>query len=270
MRLGLICLVSAGGSALLLMASLWIYDNHTPAIHELDSVRHGNLASAMLLSALCISAFLLMVPPFATLFRALAPPLHNRVLELREPFLNLPILWLGLAQVALALAGITLLCHLGMRFMRAVDPRIDEEAAAGDDNLGVACFVAFSFLGFARFLRAGLMACGNVASRLILGDRPTPGGLLLGGAQVLALLTGSILLGVLLTRLGFLLFGRLIRRADPEKTIVRGNLPAALVAGVFVLSLALLMGHGAEVLFSSFTTRPVHLGGGLPLPAHRP
>jgi hypothetical protein len=270
LRLGVIWLVSGGGSVLLLMASLWIYDRHTPELHELDSVRRGNVASGMLLSALCISVFLLMAPPFATLFRAIAPPIPNRVLDLREPFLNLPILKLGLAEVALTLAGITLLSHLGLRFMSAVDPRIDEEAAAGDDNQGVACFVAFSFLGFARFLRAGLVACEGVAARLVLGDRPSPQTLLLSGLRALALLVGSILLGVLLTRLGLLLFGRLIRRDDPEGAILRGNLPAALVAGAFVLSLAILMGHGAEVLLTSFTTTPVHLGGGLPLPAHRP
>lgn len=270
LRLCLIYLVSALGSVLLLMASLRIYDAHTPRIHELDSVRRGNVASAMLLSALAISVFLLMAPPFATLFRSIAPPLRNRVLMLREPFLNLPILWMGLAEVALTLAGITLLCHLGLGFMRRVDPRIDEEAAAGDGNQGVACFVAFSILGLARFLRAGLMACGNIAARLILGDRPSPGGLLLGGLEALALLAASLLLGVLLTRLGALLFVRLIRRSDPEGAILRGNLPASLVAGAFVLSLSVLMGHGAELLFTSFTVRPVHLGGALPLPPGRP
>lgn len=270
LRLALIYLVSAGGSVLLLMASLWIYDRHTAGVAELDEVRSGNVAASLLLSALCISVFMLMQGPFATLFRAIAPPLRNRVVELREPFLNLPILWLGLSEVLLTMAGITLLCHLGLRFMRTMDARADEASAAEDGNLGLACFVAFSLLGFARFLQAGLLACGNVASRLILGDRPRIPALLGSGLLVLALLAGSILLGTLLTRLGFLIFERFIRHADPERAIVRGNLPAAVVAGAFVLSLAMLMGHGAEVVFASVTTRPVPLGGGLPLPAPRP
>lgn len=235
----------------------------TKEIDELEEIKNSNVATALVLITFMVSAAFLAQTPVTTILNSIVSgPAHSQS-TVGGSLVNGKLMVEGLLELPLWLLAVIFVFVIGYKIVPLVTKDIDESAEIKKNNIAVALYVSSFIFSIMLLMNAALDPSYEVLRNIINAETIT---FALIGFSILRIVlffigTGVFAFGIL--HIALFLFMFLTRKINEEEEIKKNNIAIGLMTALFVIVLALLMGHSLRVLLSGFV---VSAGGQTSLP----
>jgi uncharacterized membrane protein YjfL (UPF0719 family) len=263
-RILVIYILTALFAFIILWFSLKLFMMITTNIDEMKEMKNNNVSISLVIATLIISMSLLLSAPLTTLLSSIIPSAEpaNANVVVKNSLINLPVFLNGLTALGLSLFGTVFVFFISFKILDILTKDISEIEEIKKNNIAVGILASAFILGVMIIINATISPALKVLGFAFTSPDSGVKEILFSLLRILLFFLLSTVISYLTIWLAMNGFMFLTKTIDELAEIKKNNIAVAIMFAVLIISAAILLDHGVQVLLSGLIKTP-EFGKGL-------
>jgi uncharacterized membrane protein YjfL (UPF0719 family) len=264
LRILLVYVIASVFAFIVLWLSMKLFMLLTTQIDEMAEIKNNNTAISIIIAVLIISVTLILSQSLKTIFEGFIPSAR---LSPNEPLFNTDHILQGLIELGISFFAVIFIFFIGFKIFDLLTRKIDEVEELKSNNIAISVLISSFIFSVMILIRSSIEPSIDTLETLI-AKNASIGNILLSGLYIIIFFVGAAIIAFIILWLAMKAFMLFTTTIDEMAQIKNNNLAVAIIIAILLISAALLLTHGLNLLFDGLKIIPgeVESGGSATTP----